>query len=508
MFKRNKLALATGLLGMAVLGVAALPVLAETSTAVQPAPVPAPAVVAAPAPAPVAPAAPAVAGTLPELTTLIKQNSPAVVSVSVEGKAGGGMGGLPDDLELPPELERFFRGMPGMEGGDGNDGGGKRSSQAMGSGFIISADGYIVTNAHVVEGAKSVTVGLGDKHDVPAEIVGMDKLSDIALLKVKADNLPVVQMGDSKALEVGQWVVAIGAPFGLDHTATQGIVSALSRSLPDGTYVPFIQTDVAVNPGNSGGPLFDLNGRVVGVNSQIYSRSGGYMGISFSIPINVAKNVVEQLKAKGQVSRGWLGVGIQDVSQELAASFNLSKPQGALVGSVEPGGPADKAGIQAGDVIIGFGSGEVKSASDLPLLVGNTPVGTKVPVKILRSGAEKTLDVSVDELANADGKVSKPLAATDANQGVLGLVVNDLTEAERRSNQLRGEGVMVQEVRSGGAADDAGLSKGDIIVSVNNTPIHSADELKSVVNASPAGKPLAMLIIQDGQTRFIAVSKP
>jgi serine protease Do len=496
MFKRNKLALATGLLGMAVLGVATLPVLAETPPLTQAAPAPvAPAVVA------VAPA-----GTLPELTTLIKQNSPAVVSISVEGKSGhGGMAGLPDDMDLPPELERFFRGLPGYDGED--DKGGK-GSRAMGSGFIISADGYIVTNAHVVEDAKSVTVGLGEKRSLPAEVIGLDKLSDIALLKVKADNLPVVQMGSSDGLEVGQWVFAIGAPFGFDHTATQGIVSALSRSLPDGTYVPFIQTDVAVNPGNSGGPLFDLNGRVVGVNSQIYSRSGGYMGISFSIPINVVKNVVEQLKSKGHVSRGWLGVAIQDVSQELASSFNLSQPQGALVSSVEPGGPADKAGIQAGDVISGFGSGAVNSASDLPLLVGNTPVGTRVAVKILRGGAEKTLDVSVDELADADGKTPKKFASTEAAEGVLGLVVNDLTEIERRRNDLNGDGVMVEKVHAGGPAQNAGLSKGDIILSVNNTPIHSSEELKSVVAAAPAGKPLAMLILQDGQTRFVAVSKP
>ena len=306
MFKRNKLALATGLLG-AALGFAVLPTMAEVLPPATPA---VPAAPAAPAPAavvttPLAPVAAPVAmptmGGLPDLVALIKQNSAAVVNISVEGKAvSSAYGlGLPDGLELPPELERFFRQLP-----DG-DKGKKRSAQAVGSGFIISADGYIVTNAHVVDDAKTVTVGLGNKRELIAEVIGMDKLSDIALLKVKADNLPVVQLGNSDGLDVGQWVFAIGAPFGLDHTATQGIVSALSRSLPDGTYVPFIQTDVAVNPGNSGGPLFDLSGRVVGVNSQIYSQSGGYMGISFAIPINVAKNVVEQLKAKGQVSRGW-----------------------------------------------------------------------------------------------------------------------------------------------------------------------------------------------------------
>ncbi len=517
MFKRNKLALATGLLGVAVLSVVALPVVAETAPLTTPAPIPAPAGVTAPAtvtpvPAiaapiaqPVAPAPRVAAGGLPELTTLIKQNSAAVVNISVEGKTVSTAAalGLPDGMDLPPELERFFHGLP-----DGEKEGKGQTTQAMGSGFIISADGYVVTNAHVVEDSKSVTVGLGGKRDLPAEIIGIDKLSDVALLKVKADNLPTVQLGNSDGLEVGQWVFAIGAPFGLDHTATQGIVSALSRSLPDGTYVPFIQTDVAVNPGNSGGPLFDLGGRVVGVNSQIYSRSGGYMGISFAIPINVVNNVVEQLKAKGQVSRGWLGVAIQDMDQALASSFNLQQPTGALVSSVEAGSPADKAGIQAGDVIIGFGAGAVKSASDLPLLVGNTPVGTKVPVKVLRVGAEKQFEVTVDQLAEKDSTGKHLASGANAGQGVLGVVVANLSEAQRRANDLKDEGVMIEEVMPNSAAEKAGLTTGDIIVSVNNVTIHSAEELKTAVKAAPEGKPLAMLVVQDGKTRFIAVAKP
>lgn len=497
MFKQKKLAVATGLLGAAVLGFAVLPVMAETPT---------PAVVAPTVAAPVTPAPVAVGG-LPDLVPLIEQNSAAVVSISVEGKPGvTGIGalGLPEELELPPELEQFFRQMPEL-GGHGRK---PRAAQAVGSGFIISADGYIVTNAHVVEDAKIVKVGLGDKRELEAEIVGQDKLSDIALLKVKADNLPVVQMGDSAALEVGQWVFAIGAPFGLDHTATQGIVSALSRSLPDGTYVPFIQTDVAVNPGNSGGPLFDLNGRVVGVNSQIYSRSGGYMGISFAIPVNVAKTVIEQLKSKGAVSRGWLGVGIQDMDQALAASFNLPQPTGALVGQVEMGSPADKAGIQAGDIIIGFGTGTVKSAADLPLLVGNTPVGTSVPVKILRAGTEKTVDVTVDALADK-GKNGKPTVVGAAEQGTLGIAIADLTEQERKANDVKEGGVMVRSVVPDSAADKAGLNAGDIIVSVNGSTISSAEILKETVKNAPEGKPLAMLVVQkNGKTRFIAVSKP
>lgn len=480
--RQNKLALAVSVLLCSAMTVGTLPAMAEVNSATL-------AATPASATAPVV-----VPGSgLPELTRLIKQNSSAVVNISVEG--GSMARALPDGL--PPEFERFFRGLPEMKP--------KGRTQGTGSGFIVSADGYIVTNAHVVEDAEAVTVGLSDKRELPAEVVGVDKLSDIALLKVKAANLPAVQLGNSDGLEVGQWVVAIGAPFGLDHTATQGIVSALSRSLPDGTYVPFIQTDVAVNPGNSGGPLFDLNGNVVGVNSQIYSRSGGYMGISFAIPINVAKNVVDQLKSTGQVSRGWLGVEIQDMNQDLAASFNLNQPNGALVASVQPGSPADKGGIQAGDIITGFGEGRVTSASDLPLLVGNTPVGKQVPVSILRAGSAKTVDVTIDKLASKESGPAK-LADAKVEKGMLGVLVSGLKPEELKENKLD-NGVMIQDVLSDSPAEEAGLEKGDIIISVNSTPVSSADELKSVVSGAPADKPLAMLVLQGDQTRFIAVNK-
>ncbi len=487
--KKTALAVSVLLATGALVMTGALPVKAENAA------VTAPAATANP----VAPAPTIAAGTLPELTTLIKQNSPAVVNISVEGKAINPMAGLEG---LPPEFKRFFKGLPDQ----GQD---EERTQAMGSGFIVSSDGLVVTNAHVVEDAKTVTVMLNDKREVSAEIVGVDKLSDIALLKVKADNLPVVQLGDSDKLEVGQWVVAIGAPFGLDHTATQGIVSALSRSLPDGTYVPFIQTDVAVNPGNSGGPLFDLGGRVVGVNSQIYSRSGGYMGISFAIPINVAKNVVEQLKTKGQVSRGWLGVEIQGMDQKLASSFNLSQPNGALVASVQPESPADKAGIQAGDIITQFAGSAVKSVSDLPLLVGNTPIGKTVQATIIRGGNEKTLDVTVQQLAaDAKDKPSK-MAEAKSEGAMLGVAVEKLTDAERKENDLKGDqGVIIREILPDSPAKQAGLGKGDIILSVNNVPIHSAEELKTTVKGAPEDKPLALLVLQDGKTRFLAISKP
>ena len=449
-------------------------------------------------------ATPAFADGLPDLIPLIKQNSPAVVNISVESKAGGKAAmRLPDGSNLPPELEKFFRSLPEMQ-----PDGGRGGAAAMGSGFILSNDGYVVTNAHVVDEAKSVTVTLSDKREVPADVIGTDKLSDIALLKIKADNLPVVQLGDSDKLQVGQWVVAIGAPFGLDHSATQGIVSALSRSLPDGTYVPFIQTDVAVNPGNSGGPLFDLNGQVVGVNSQIYSRSGGYMGISFAIPINVAKNVIEQLKANGQVSRGWLGVEIQSLDQKLADSFNMAQPHGALVASVMPDSPADKAHFQAGDIIVDFNGAPVKSAADLPLLVGNTPIGKEVPVKILRAGQDKTLNVTIDKLADKD--TTKPNTATpEKGKGALGMLLAPLTELERKDNKVDGNtGIIVREVEPNSAAAQAGLSKGDIILSINNKQISSMDEVQKIVKDAPAGKPLALLITREGRTQFIAVTKP
>ena len=463
--RHKKLALTAGLLMCsAAVAMKTLPVMAEVVGNTTPN-----AVVTAPAAIPPAPVV--AAGTLPELTTLIKQNSAAVVNISIEGKSSN-TSGLPDDLQLPPELERFFRGLPDAQPDN-------HTVKGMGSGFIISADGYVVTNAHVVEDATAVTVGLSDKRELP----------------------------DSDALQVGQWVVAIGAPFGLDHSATQGIVSALSRSLPDGTYVPFIQTDVAVNPGNSGGPLFDLGGRVVGVNSQIYSRSGGYMGISFSIPINVAKNVVEQLKTKGQVSRGWLGVEIQDMDQKLANSFNLSQPNGALVASVMPGSPADKAGVQAGDIIVNFAGSAVNSASDLPLLVGNTPVGTKAVMKVLRAGTEKSLDVTVDQLADKDaGKSSSPIASNDSAS--LGVAVTKPTEAERKANNLpEGKGVIIRKVLPNSPAEQAGLEVDDVILSVNNAPIGSTEELKSLVKAAPDDKPLAILVVNGDKTRFVAAMK-
>jgi serine protease Do len=436
---------------------------------------------------------------LPELTGLIKANSPAVVSISVDGKIENSSGGMPDGFdELPEELQQFFRQLPK------NPRGGS-APQSYGSGFIVSTDGYIVTNAHVVDNAKTVTVRLTDKRELEAEIVGADKLSDVALLKVKADNLPTVQLGDSDKLDVGQWVVAIGAPFGLDHTATQGIVSALSRSLPSETYVPFIQTDAAVNPGNSGGPLFNLQGQVVGVNSQIYSRSGGYMGVSFAIPINVVKNVTDQLKNGGQVSRGWLGVEIQNVDPKLAQSLALSNTNGALVASVLPSSPADKAGVQAGDVITSFNTRMVESANTLPLLVGNTAIGQSVPLEVWRAGKTVALNATIEKLASKDGSASSEVAK--ATKGALGVAVAELTSQERDKNAaLKEQGVAVREVQSDSPASEAGIEVGDIILSVDNTPIKDSATLRSLVDKATPDKPLAVLILRDDRTRFVAVT--
>jgi len=323
-----------------------------------------------------------IAGSLPDLTTMIKNNRSAVVGISAKHSApkiGMDFQGNGNQFrDLPPGLEQFFKGFPQQPRGYGN-----RKREGHGSGFIISKDGYVVTNAHVIDDSQDVTVELEDKRELKAKVIGSDKLSDIALLKIEANDLPFVELGDSDKLDVGQWVVAIGTPFGLDYTATQGIVSALSRSLPKDTYVPFIQTDAAVNPGNSGGPLFDLDGQVIGVNSQIYSRSGGYMGVSFAIPSNIVKNVTEQLKTDGRVSRGWLGVGIQGIDKSLAESLGLDNTKGTLITSVSPSSPADKGGLQAGDVITKFDKKDVNETSELPVIVGNTPIGKKVAVSIV-----------------------------------------------------------------------------------------------------------------------------
>ncbi len=440
---------------------------------------------------------------LPDLTALIEGNRSAVVNIKVESN---GISDLRVELDgLPDELQQFFKNIPQSKLPK-HFGKKKQPSRGYGSGFIISADGYIVTNAHVVEDADSIKVTLSDKRELVAKLIGKDKGSDIALLKIEAKDLPSLEFGDSSTLKVGQWVYAIGAPFGLDYTATQGIVSALSRHLPDGNYVPFIQTDVSINPGNSGGPLFDLKGKVVGVNSMIYSRSGGYMGVSFSVPVNLVKNVTDQLKAKGYVSRGKLGVHIQDLSQQLATSFKLKSPEGALVAKVELDSPAEKAGIMTGDVIIGYGKVAIRSAADLPPLVADTLVGDEVAVKLIRSGVEKSIGVKVGQLDNKAEKENKELARA-SNGESLGLLVSKLTDVQRTESKLKEGGVYISKVIPDSTAEKAGFKAGDIVRSFNNQAISSPDDLRKAAKNMPKNKPVAVLILRGQQTRFLAVVK-
>ncbi len=439
---------------------------------------------------------------LPDLTTLIENNRSAVVNIKVESKEGD------DYAELngfPDELKEFFRSIPHskMPRQFRHK---RHSTQGYGSGFIIASDGYIVTNSHVVDDADSIKVTLSDKRELDAKLIGTDKGSDIALLKIEATGLPSVELGDSSKLKVGQWVYAIGAPFGLDYTATQGIVSALSRHLPDGNYVPFIQTDVSINPGNSGGPLFDLNGKVIGVNSMIYSRSGGYMGVSFSVPVNLVKNVTKQLKTKGYVSRGKLGVHIQDLSQELATSFQLKSPEGALVAKVEPNSPAEKAGIITGDVIIGYGDAPIRSAADLPPLVGDTLIGNEIAVKLIRNGEEKSIGVKVGQLDNKAEKEKKEIARA-SNGESLGLLVSPLTEKQRIDSDLKQGGVYISKVIPNSLAEEAGFKDGDIVRLFDNKVITTPDDLRQAAKAMPKKKPVAVLILRGKQTRFLAVVK-
>ena len=434
----------------------------------------------------------------PDFVTLVEQYSPAVVSIQTKSepkeRVRRGHPQIPENSPFNEYFKKFFEQMPDAP---------SRPQSSVGSGFIISADGYIVTNAHVVEDMDSIVVGLSDRTELPAQVIGKDRRSDIALLKVKASaSLPVVKMiGDARQLKVGQWVLAIGSPFGFERTATQGIISALARSLPSDNYVPFIQTDAAVNPGNSGGPLFNLNGEVIGVNSQIYSRSGGYQGVSFAIPIDVAMDVVEQLKAGGKVTRGWLGVMIQEVTPELARSFNLDKPHGALVGQVMAEGPAQKAGVKTGDIIIAFNSQPVQHSSDLPLMVGRTRPGISAPLLVIRDGKEQTLTVKIEELPDEN----KPQAiAQPPVHNRLGLIVSELPGEQRKQGE---QGVLVKDVDEGPAAT-AGIQVGDVITRLNNVEITEVGQFAELVKQLPTGRPVPVLIKRDNSSQFLPLTVP
>lgn len=438
---------------------------------------------------------------LPDFTQLVEENNMVVVNISTTKKVEREL--PPQFKGMPDEMLRYFFGLPGLA--PQNPHGKPPSSEpkeevhSLGSGFIISADGYIITNNHVIEGADEIVVRMRNRKELKATVVGTDKRTDVALLKINAKDLPVAKIGRSHDLKVGQWVVAIGEPFGLDSTVTQGIVSALGRALPEDTYVPFIQTDVAINPGNSGGPLFNLNGEVVGVNSQIYSKNGGSMGLSFAIPIDIAMNVVNQIKDTGKVVRGFLGVQVQEVTSDLSESFGLAKPMGALVGETFLDTPAEKAGIESGDIILEFDGRLIEKSSDLPPIVGVTPVGKKVEVKLLRQGKEKTLSLTLVSLDQAENTQSGKPSAHANNR--FGAKVEDVDKKVLSDLKLP-FGVGVAEV-FGGPAEQAGLRSGDILVTIDFKPIKSAREFEALVKSLPAGRSLPVRVVRNNQSLFL-----
>ena len=413
---------------------------------------------------------------LPDFTDLVEKQGPTVVNISTtqtrERRAVPQMPNLDEDDPLYDFFRRFVPRQPGPQG----EGPREFESRSLGSGFLVSQDGYILTNAHVVDSADEITVRLTDKRELKARVIGADRRTDLALIKIEATGLPAARLGDPSKLKVGEWVVAIGSPFGFDNTVTAGIVSAKGRSLPQENFVPFIQTDVAINPGNSGGPLFNMRGEVVGINSQIYSRTGGFMGLSFAIPIDVAMDVQSQLRQYGHVSRGRIGVVIQEVSKDLAESFGLPKPSGALVNAVEKGGPAEKAGVETGDIIMKFDGKPVSSSNELPRIVGATRPGTKADMEVWRKGATREITVTVGELpedrvASRNERRGRPTEQAAANR--LGFVVVDLTPEQKRDLKLNG--VIVEDVRNNRRAD---VRTGDVITAV--TSKGQTTDLKSV----------------------------
>ncbi|GHC06274.1 DegQ family serine endoprotease [Thermomonas carbonis] len=469
-----------------------------------------------------APAPELVAG-LPDFTRLVDQVGPAVVSVQAEiGNKSQAMAPqrgqqqMPDDEEIPEFFRRFFgpgmSPMPGMPGGPGGPNARPRG-MSQGTGFIISADGYVLTNHHVVDGADTVRIRMTDRREFVAKVVGSDEQSDVALLKIDGSGLPSLRIGDSRTLKSGQWVVAIGSPFGLDHSVTAGIISAVGRANPYAgqRYVPFIQTDVAINRGNSGGPLLDTRGQVVGINSQIFSNSGGYMGVSFAIPIDVAMNAVQQLKATGKVTRGQLGVQIQAITRENAKALGLAEPNGALVARVEPGSPAERAGILRQDVIRSINGQPVYDSSDLPPIVGAMAPGTKVSIEVIRDGKPRTVTATLNQLTEAtagpavgaDG-APRPAAAAQAN--ALGIVGEDLDPQQRSRLGLEaGEGVLVARVE-GVAAREAGLRPGDVILAVGRNDVSSAATLNAQLRAFGTGKPVMLLVRRGGGTQYLTIN--
>lgn len=445
------------------------------------------------------------ARSLPEFTELVKTNGPAVVNITTSHKQKASPE-IPSDApgyEEPfDELMKRFFGNPGG-GGVPDDFG----ADARGSGFVLSADGYIITNHHVVDGADEILVKLNDRREFTAKLIGSDKRSDVALLKIEAMNLPTLKIGDSGTIEVGEWVLAIGSPFGFESSATSGIVSATGRNLPTDTYVPFIQTDVAINPGNSGGPLFNLDGEVVGVNSQIYSRSGGFMGVSFAIPINIVMDVVSQLKNNGKVSRGWIGVYIQEVDQNLAQSFGMTTPTGALVTQVIPEGPANNI-LQLGDVIIELNGKSVANAGSLPAMVGTVAPGQSVKLTVIRNRERQEVELKIGELPGEEGVAqAAPEEEPKANlEGVevLGMQLSSIDDTIREALGLAVGGVLVEKI-NGDPAQRAGINAGDVLTLLDGKPVNSPEEVKQIASDIESGKTIAVLVYREGAARFMAM---
>jgi len=448
------------------------------------------------------------AAVIPEFVPLVKQNYASVVNVSttqrVNNSNKNSTSTIPGIEENSP-LNEFLRYLLTPRKPKQNQN--RSQNQSLGSGFILSNDGYIITNAHVVDGASQILVRLSDQREFEAELIGKDKPTDIALLKIDEVDLPEVKTFDSDKLDIGQWVLAIGSPFGLEHTASQGIISGLGRNLPSGMYVPFIQTDVAINPGNSGGPLFDLEGRVIGVNSQIFTKSGGSIGLSFAIPINVALNVAEQLKSNQKVTRGWLGVNAQNLTQDLAKSFGLKAPIGALVAGILQSSPADQAGILPGDIIIEFNNKPIESGTALVRSVGFTIINAEVPVKLIRNNEEITLTVQVKELTD-DVATQVALAESgDLSIKSLAIKVNDLTEEHRRQLLVAENGVIVKATYRG-IASRAGIRRSDVIMQIDGKYIKSARHFLELAKELPLDRPISLLIRRISGPVYLSVTIP
>lgn len=426
----------------------------------------------------------------PGFADIVQNSTPSVVNISASAKSKAAESGMDDMQEL---LRRFY----GLEAQPQQP----RLKQAFGSGFIIGSDGYVLTNNHVIDEADKVTVRLSDRREVEAKIIGTDPRSDIALLKIDAKDLPVVKIGDPSKLRVGDAVLAIGSPFGFEYSATAGIVSAKARALPNEAYVPFIQTDVAINPGNSGGPLFNNTGEVIGINSQIYSRSGGFMGVSFAIPIDVAMDVVAQLRDKGKVSRGYLGVSTQEVTRELADAYGLERPAGALIVNVEDGSPAARAGLKSGDVVTQFNGLTITMASELPQAIGRAKVGETYPVSLIRDRKSMNLDVKIQLIPEEQGVAGSKNNAPDMSR--LGLTLRDLQDSEKTSLKVAG-GALVIKVADGAGAD-AGLRTGDVVTRLGSTAVTSAREFVAAARKLNPGETVPVSILRRGSSLILAL---